>query len=276
MARQAPKTDVLRALFARSGNQCAFPGCCHTLINNKNQFIAQVCHIEAASKGGERYNPEENDEQRRSYENLVIFCYAHHIETDDVEQYSVKSLIRIKKDHEQKFINSDFKFNDAELSKITNEMEIYWSDIDRRNRFEHVYLNSGLAMKVNGSDDFFEVMENVIESISGISNFLKSFKNSDEMLMRDLALLLSRIGISFDAVNDIAYYDNPFVNRNWELHNVGAENLIRRLQIDIVHLKIKFLEEYIKNNEDDSDAREYLEREKEVLNDYAGLAIYFD
>jgi hypothetical protein len=94
--------------------------------------------------------------------------------------------------------------------------------------------------------------------------------------MRDLALLLSRIGISFDAVNDIAYYDNPFVKRNWELHNIGAENLIRRLQIDIVHLKIKFLEEYIKNNEDDSDAREYLEREKEVLNDHAGLAIYFD
>ncbi len=49
MARLAPKAEILRALFARSGNQCAFPGCTQPLINDKNKFIAQVCHIEAAS-----------------------------------------------------------------------------------------------------------------------------------------------------------------------------------------------------------------------------------
>ncbi len=95
MARLAPKIDVLKALFARSGNQCAFPGCTQPLINGKNKFVAQVCHIEAASEGGERYSPEGNDEQRRNYENLLIFCYPHHIETDDVEDYPVERLLEI-------------------------------------------------------------------------------------------------------------------------------------------------------------------------------------
>ena len=87
MPRLQPGIDVLRALFARSENRCAFPGCTALLVNEKNQFIAQVCHIEAAEGGGERFNARESDEQRRSYENLMLLCYAHHVETNDVSLY---------------------------------------------------------------------------------------------------------------------------------------------------------------------------------------------
>ena len=108
MARLAPKTDVLRALFMRSGNQCAFPGCTQPLVNDKNKFIAQVCHIEAASEGGERFNPDGNDEHRRSYENLLILCYPHHIETNDVEEYPVDRLLCIKREQDTNSFTSNF------------------------------------------------------------------------------------------------------------------------------------------------------------------------
>ncbi|EOW4147332.1 hypothetical protein ACOW9W_004659 [Vibrio parahaemolyticus] len=130
MARLAPKADTLRALFARSGNQCAFPGCTQSVVNSKNKFIAQVCHIEAASEGGERFNTASNDEYRRSYDNLVIFCYPHHIETDE---YTTECLRKIKLDHEQQFLKSDFKIDEAELQKLVSEMQLYWSSIDRLN-----------------------------------------------------------------------------------------------------------------------------------------------
>ena len=39
MARLKPKETTIKALFAKSGNQCAFPKCEAKLINNKNQFI---------------------------------------------------------------------------------------------------------------------------------------------------------------------------------------------------------------------------------------------
>ena len=71
MGRLTPKTNTLKALFAKSGNQCAFPGCDHPMINKKNQFIGQVCHIESALPGGERFNKESNDEFRRCYDCLL-------------------------------------------------------------------------------------------------------------------------------------------------------------------------------------------------------------
>jgi hypothetical protein len=88
MTRLTPKSEVIRALFARSGNQCAFPGCAQLLVNHKNQLIGQVCHIEAATPGGERYNQRQTDEERRDYNNLLLLCYPHHVETNDVDERS--------------------------------------------------------------------------------------------------------------------------------------------------------------------------------------------
>lgn len=73
MARKAPTQPVLRALFVLSRNQCAFPGCnYYVLINDKDQFVGQICHIEVAEPGDERYNPGSDDEYRRSQENLLL------------------------------------------------------------------------------------------------------------------------------------------------------------------------------------------------------------
>lgn len=86
--RLAPTTKTLRELFAKSGNQCAFPDCEHPLIDEDHNFVANVCHIEDALPGG-RFNNKMTDEERRSYENLILFCYQHHKKTDNILKYSV-------------------------------------------------------------------------------------------------------------------------------------------------------------------------------------------
>jgi hypothetical protein len=276
MARLAPKTDVVRALFARSGNQCAFPGCTQALINEKNKFIAQVCHIEAASKGGERYNPVGNDEHRRSYENLVVFCYPHHIETDDVDGYSVARLLEIKREHEKMFLKSDFKLDEAELYKISYEMEKYWSDIDRLNKLDHVFADSGLAMDVKGGSSFFDVIASAYDALNGIEGLLKLFNESDESLKTDFEALLIRKDIFPELFNDIPYYEHPFENRNWESHNIGTPNFLQRLRIDLIHLEVKYLEEYLKTHSDDSQGKANFEKAREALKEYARTAMHVD
>lgn len=276
MARLAPKTDVLRALFARSGNQCAFPGCTQSLINDKNKFIAQVCHIEAASEGGERFNPEGNDEHRRSYENLLILCYPHHIETDDVEEYPANRLQQIKRDHEQLFLKSDFKIDESELTKLSYEMEKYWSDIDRLNKLDHIFADSGLAMDVNGENSFFEVIVSAYDAVNGIESLLELFHKSDEELKADFEALLVKKGVSPELFSDIPYYANPFENRNWESHNLGTPNWLQRLRIDLVHIEVKFLEEYLKTHCDDLHAKAKFEKAKKELKEYAGTAMHVD
>ncbi|MDX8367873.1 hypothetical protein [Cytobacillus sp. IB215665] len=116
--RLSPKTKVLRELYLKSGNQCAFPGCTQLLIDKDGNFIGQVCHIEAAMPGGPRFNPKQTDEERRAYSNLMLLCYEHHIVTDDVKKYSVSVLKNMKKKHEKKYTDIVSKIQES-ISDIT-------------------------------------------------------------------------------------------------------------------------------------------------------------
>lgn len=101
--RLNPTVGVLRELYLKSGNQCAFPGCNNPLIDNEGNFIGQVCHIEAAETRGERFNSNMTNEERRSFENLILLCYEHHVVTNNVNKYPVSVLKRMKREHEDKF-----------------------------------------------------------------------------------------------------------------------------------------------------------------------------
>lgn len=115
--RLKPTTDVLRELYLKSGNQCAFPGCYNAMVDDKGNFIGQICHIEAAEAGGERFNPNMTNEERRSFDNLMLLCYQHHIVTNDVAKYPVSVLKRMKREHENKFSNV--------ISKMENSVVDY-------------------------------------------------------------------------------------------------------------------------------------------------------
>lgn len=101
--RLAPKQEVLRELYIKSGNECAFPGCHNVLVDENGTFVGEVCHIEAAMPGGERFNPNMTNEERRSYDNLMLMCHYHHVITDDVNKYPVEKMKQIKRDHEAKY-----------------------------------------------------------------------------------------------------------------------------------------------------------------------------
>ncbi|MBC8492798.1 MAG: hypothetical protein H8D43_03350 [Chloroflexi bacterium] len=103
--RLAPTIKVLRELYLKSGNQCAFPDCNHSIIDENGTLVAELCHIEAALPGAPRFNPEQTNEERRAYENLLLLCHPHHKITDDVEKFPVERMREIKTAHEAKFMN---------------------------------------------------------------------------------------------------------------------------------------------------------------------------
>ena len=101
--RLAPTSETVRELFLKSGNLCAFPLCSHLLMNAEGVFISQICHIEAADEGGQRFNKVMSNEDRRAFSNLMLMCHAHHKITDDVDKYSVADLKDMKAAHEARF-----------------------------------------------------------------------------------------------------------------------------------------------------------------------------
>lgn len=177
MARKEPLKDVLRALFARSGNQCAFPGCTQELISTNNKFISQLCHIEAASPGGERYNPDQTDEERRTYENLMLMCYPHHIETNDVDVYTVEALQNMKNSHESTFQTSTYKINEEVLYRLSSEMEGFWAEIELLNSVKHVCEE--YAVPINSKADFFELMKDTYGHVDDLEEVNEYFEESD-------------------------------------------------------------------------------------------------
>ncbi|MDB5070436.1 MAG: hypothetical protein JWM87_1547 [Candidatus Eremiobacteraeota bacterium] len=107
--RLAPATAVLRRLYLLSGNQCAFPSCRRVMIDENGAFVGQVCHIEAAEPGGERFNAAMTNAQRSAFENLMLMCYEHHVATDDVEAYPTEFLREMKLRHEAAYADADKK-----------------------------------------------------------------------------------------------------------------------------------------------------------------------
>lgn len=133
--RLKPLPEVLRRLFTLSGNLCCFPGCGQSMIDPSGNFVGQVCHIEAANTGGERFNDKMSNEDRRSFDNLMLLCYPHHIETNDTVKYDVPSLKKMKEEHE-KIFSDDLIANkillslkdytiDSSFQKVSNLKNLY-------------------------------------------------------------------------------------------------------------------------------------------------------
>jgi hypothetical protein len=104
-ARQYTLTTIKR-LHALSGNQCAAIDCNNPLIARDGEtIISKICHIEAASTKGARYNPNMTDDERKHFDNLILLCDECHNIIDNTEnesKYPVSLLKKWKKLHENK------------------------------------------------------------------------------------------------------------------------------------------------------------------------------
>ena len=108
-----------RQLYLLSGNQCAFPGCTDPLIDENGHWVGQLCHIEGVLPGGERFNGDMTNEQRRAAANIILLCYRHHIATDDVDKYPPEVLWKMKSDHESRFRGAVDQIVQADVVDVT-------------------------------------------------------------------------------------------------------------------------------------------------------------
>lgn len=98
----APSLPTLKALFARSKNQCAFPGCEAPIAESSGTVTGEVCHIRALNIGGPRYDPNQTQEERNAASNLVLMCSRHHKIIDtEAAKFTVTRLQSIKRAHEE-------------------------------------------------------------------------------------------------------------------------------------------------------------------------------
>ncbi len=90
-------TQKIKNLLCVSvSGHCSICGDCTTWVDKsieEKQNIGEAAHIEAASEGGPRYNPNQSDEQRASFDNGIWVCSNCHTKIDsNVDYYTVSRL----------------------------------------------------------------------------------------------------------------------------------------------------------------------------------------
>lgn len=96
-----PSEQTIKRLFAQSGNRCAYPGCPQPIVESAGTIIGEICHINARSPGGPRYDSGQSESRRNGFENLLLLCRSHHKVIDDqTDIYTAEVLREIKSVHE--------------------------------------------------------------------------------------------------------------------------------------------------------------------------------
>lgn len=266
MARRSPSAESLKLLYVRSGNECAFPGCDHPIFNDNGLYIAQLCHIKAASEGGQRYDETQTDEERSAPENLLFMCHRHHKETDDIEEYTVEKLTEIKTNHELKFTEKGKEASKEMIRQVLFEINYFWKQQSLKS-----FELDDLKIERDFNKEVLDLFTELNEHIETIQNYcdLCAKSDSSESLRSDLKNLIEKIGLDLSIFEGIPYYENPFENRNWEMHNIGRPNFFSHISLCINQLKVKVVEELLKSNPENEELKAVLdEARKEFESEY--------
>lgn len=245
MSRKAPNANTLKLLYVRSGNECAFPNCIHPIFNDKGLYIAELCHIKSANKGGQRYDSHQTDTERRAPENLLFMCHRHHKETDDEIEYDVEKLTQIKKNHELRFTEKGREASKEMIYQIQSEINYFW-----KRQSSKTFELEDFKIKRSFDKDILDLIEELEEYIEAIRDYceLCSESESSESILLDLKILLERVGLDISIFEKIPYFENPLIDRNWEMHNIGRPNLFSHISLCLNQLKVKIIEELLKSD----------------------------
>lgn len=216
---------IYRALLARSGNKCAYPGCPRPIVNTKNVYEAQLCHIESVSHKKQRYNPKLSEEQLNDYNNLMFMCSKHHIETNDEVVYTTEILRKIKYEHESNYVEHPFNIDMSHIYALKKEAEEYWQKVENANVNEHKLPD--LKVSINTRADYKELSNEIYETLDSIDSLIDVIDEHDQ-------------------------------DKYWEIFNLGFPNHLNKIRIVVEHMTIKYLEAYVASNPQDMETKSKL------------------
>lgn len=208
---------VKKQLYALSGNECANPSCHNKLVYpDDDAKDDQICHIEAASANGPRFNPNQTDDERRSFDNLILLCHkCHDMIDNNPDAYTVELLKKWKRDHEAKYKDNykpkTFSFSVPQgLLPRDKEVDTLYDGIINNRFFNLVGVGgsgkSSLAalMKQKHENNFNEIVyvtvnnnikDDVVSKINGILNVVE--KDADNKY----ETVISYLDVNFKSEN---------------------------------------------------------------------------
>lgn len=255
------KIEDCQKLFAKTGNQCAYPGCAEPLIDKDDDYLGHMCHIEAAKKGGARYNPEMTEEERSSVNNLIVLCRNHHAVVDKKEHlYTVAHLQKMKADHEKNFTGREYQLSELAIQQIFKEQLKLQHDVNQSNlRWRECFE---LAMELEYSDDPSEHFDEISKIVSKMELWMDEISEYLADLPNEIETFFSGLGYDLEMYRAVSYRENPFISKFWETINLAIPNHLNFIEFHLKALEAHINLQKLKENPIDTS----LQRKADKLN----------
>jgi len=188
-----PRVETIRGLLENSGNQCAFPGCNHPVLNHRNQFIAKLSYLSVTL-----------DVNRNSQENLMFLCYRHYVETQDSITYPLEILKSIKENHENStFVESSSRFQLNTIASIQESMNEQETEDEQRELLDSaVTLQSGI-IDIQPDQNILLNPSNEPDREDELLKAIEIEANEDEEYNESIKALSEEMEESFDTPSNL-------------------------------------------------------------------------
>lgn len=242
-ANRRISNEVMRLLYAHSGNRCAYPNCHAPIFEEDGLLTAECCHIKAFSPGGPRYDALQTDEERNSGENLILLCTRHHRIVDaDEKTYTVELLCEYKQRHEQQYSASTLKLTDDQLKYLQMNSDFFWKKIEEIDHANSDWLDLKIMVDVDGAtSDLLNGLESLLHRMEEYFDELEKYDNTLAQRIREYLL---KIGVEITKYDNQTEYPNvnPFDNPHWEMFAYGTHNSMNELWMLYLQLVVRALE----------------------------------
>lgn len=236
--------EVMRLLYAHSGNRCAYPGCTNPIFEEDGQLTGECCHIKAYSPGGPRYDALQTDEERNGVDNLILMCSRHHTIVDkNVNEYTAEVLQEYKRNHEELYSADTLRLTAEQLQYLQMSSENFWKRIGE---IDHENANwSDFKIMVDPDRSTEEILSEVERQLDWIDNTFEDLFEDDNTLAQRIREYLIQIGVDvteYDRQLDTLPYTNPFFQPHFEIFAYGTHNTVNELKMHYLQLVVRALE----------------------------------
>jgi hypothetical protein len=147
----------------------------------------------------------------------------------------------MKAAHEVAFLGRVIPTSEAIVRAMRAELELYWLRVARANTAEHALPE--LAIRVDIASNNTDLIDSALSLVDRLDEVRSYLLGSSKELEGEARSFFTRIGVTDADYASVPYYENPFINRDWEMLALGMANLSRLLRTALLQVRLRELEE---------------------------------
>lgn len=130
---------------------------------------------------------------------------------------------------------------------------------------------------INLDDTVIDNWEKIEKLHKKLNEILLELSISDKKCVNDLKILLNKSGQSYIKIEKkVSNYENPFIDRNFEIHNIGLQNIKKDITIQMLQLKKNIYKLLLENQPSNETYLSKFKKSLKELEKYFSDAYYAD